>query len=142
LRAFHRAIFGDIYPWAGELRTVAISKPGAIFALPDFIEPYGRELLGKLSAERATLASLDRGSFLDRLTYYYAELNALHPFRDGNGRVERAFLAQLVRESGRSLDFSGLDPARNIRASQSSHRGDTGELRALLEELLGDDSPS
>ncbi len=134
LRAFHRHIFGDVYAWAGELRTVAIAK-GDLFALPEHIEPYLGGVLARLPAE-SYLQGLDREPMLDRLAHYLAEINSVHPFREGNGRAQRAFIRQLAGEAGYGLDWQGLDAQRNIEVSRAAHRGDERPLRALLAELL------
>ncbi len=134
LRAVHRHIFADVYAWAGELRTVAIAK-GDLFALPEHIEPYLSGVLAQLPAE-SYLQGLKREPMLDRLTHYLAEINAVHPFREGNGRAQRAFVRQLADQVGYRLDWRGLDAQRNIEASRAAHRGDQRPLRALLDELL------
>ena len=134
LQAFHRRIFGDVYLWAGELRTVAIAK-NDLFALPQHIAPYLDEVLRPLPGE-GHLRGLDRDALIDRLTYYLAELNATHPFRDGNGRTQRAFIGQLAADAGYTLDWQHLDPDQNVVASQAAHRGDNAPLRALLAGLI------
>lgn len=130
LQAFHREIFGAIYPWAGEVRTVAIAK-GELFCLPQHIATAGAELFRDLAREHH-LRGLDRDPFLDRLTHYLGEINALHPFREGNGRAQRAFAGQLARQAGYVLRWDGLDPGQNVHASQAIMRGDPGPMRALL----------
>ena len=82
------------------------------------------------------LRGLARTDFLDRATHYHAELNAAHPFREGNGRAQRAFLGQLSRDAGHRLAWQRLDRERNIDAARASHRGDNSPLRVLLDELL------
>ena len=141
LQAFHRRIFGDIYEWAGELRTVAIAKEQSLFALPEHIEPYLDRVLSELAEERL-LRDLPRHEFVDRLTHYYAELNAVHPFREGNGRTQRAFLGQLAREAGYHLAWERLGGERNNRASAASLRGDNRPLQAMLDDLVEPLSPS
>ncbi|MFC5066151.1 Fic family protein [Actinomycetospora atypica] len=61
---------------------------------------------------------------LARLTDLVGNLNALHPFRDGNGRTLRAFVAQLAREAGYELRWRAMDPAENVAASRASLAGD------------------
>jgi cell filamentation protein len=134
LRAFHRQIFGEIYPWAGDIRTVAIAK-GQMFALPQHIEAYLAEQLGHL-ADEDYLQGLTHRSFVRRLTHYLAEINAVHPFREGNGRTQRAFLGQLAAEADWQLAWSRLDAEENIAASIASLNGDNGPLLALLNELV------
>ncbi|MEV4410485.1 Fic family protein [Catellatospora sp. NPDC049609] len=135
LQDFHREIFGDVYPWAGEVRTVGITRTDP-FCLPQHIESYAAEVFGTLAKERF-LRGLARPAFVDRLTHYFAEINAIHPFREGNGRAQRAFFRQLSREAGWALDWSGLDPAANEEASRASLRGDNDPLRILLDNLIG-----
>lgn len=134
LRAFHRAIFQDLYAWAGELRTVTIAK-GEVFCLPRFIESYAAEVFDALAAENH-LRRLGRGMFIERLAHYMGEVNALHPFREGNGRAQRAFFHQLARDAGHPLDWRGLDPRDNITASIAIMRGDLEPMRKMLDTLV------
>lgn len=133
LRAFHREIFGDLYPWAGEVRVVGIAKSD-LFCLPQHIESYSAKVFGELAAE-GQLRGLPRDSFVERATHYLAEVNAIHPFRDGNGRTQRAFFGQVSREAGWPIDWSGLDPDRNTSASVRSLRGDNQPLHDLIDSL-------
>ncbi|WP_322751179.1 MULTISPECIES: Fic/DOC family protein [unclassified Frankia] len=134
LRSFHREIFGDIYPWAGEIRGVGIARSDP-FCLPQHIESYSTDVFAALATERC-LRGLPRDSFLERLTHYFAEVNAIHPFREGNGRTQRAFFRQLSRDAGWPIDWSALDRDENIRASTASLRGDNGPLRELLDSAV------
>jgi len=134
LHAFHREIFGDVYAWAGQLRSVRIAKTD-LFCLPQHIQPYSADVLGALTKD-AHLRGLSRPAFLDRLTHYFAEVNAIHPFREGNGRAQRAFFHQLARQAGWSVDWSRLDREANIAASVASIRGDNAPLWALLDDLV------
>jgi cell filamentation protein len=106
LQAFHRAIFGDIYQWAGEIRTVAMARTD-LFALPQHIETYGAQVLSQLATEEH-LRELPFDRFVPRLAHFLGEINAVHPFRDGNGRAQRAFSQQ---RSGRP-SARGRRPAR------------------------------
>lgn len=140
LRGFHRAIFGDLYPWAGELRTVGIAK-GDPFCLPQHIESFADDIFTRLAAA-GHLRGLDRDEFIDGMTGLLGDLNALHPFRDGNGRTQRAFCAQLARHAGHQLRWAPMDPVENINASRASLRGDNTPMRAMLERLVDRPNPS
>jgi cell filamentation protein len=135
LQEFHRFVFQDIYAWAGELRSVPLAKPGSMFALPEHIEGYATKVLRQLSDERH-LHDLPRDGFAERLTYYYAEINAVHPFREGNGRAQRAFLRQLALDAGHTLTWEHLDSQVLVHASQCSLRGDNLPMRDLIEKVL------
>jgi cell filamentation protein len=130
LQAFHRRIFRDVYDWAGELRTIVISK-GDTFAQPDHIESYRATVLSEIPAEHY-LRGLSTEQTVSRLAYYLAEINAVQPFREGNGRTQRAFLQQLAADAGYHLDWTKLDCTRNIEASQAAHRGDEQPMLADL----------
>lgn len=144
LKTFHRRIFGDIYAWAGELRSVPLTKEQSVFALPEHIESYLRRVFSALAEERF-LRELAREELLECLTHYYAELNAVHPFREGNGRTQRAFLGQLARDAGYRIAWERLDGERNVEASKASLQGDNRLLRAMLGQLvepIGDGAPN
>ena len=136
LRAIHRHLFGDIYPWAGKIRTRGfLSKGGSIFCLPEFIPSYAEELFGNLAKERH-LQGLGREAFVERMAFYIAEINALHPFREGNGRTQRAFANQLARNAGWELNLKDIDPRELCDAYIESMHRSAGRLEALLREHL------
>lgn len=135
LQEFHRHIFRDIYVWAGELRTVVIAK-SVPFCLPQFIEAAAERIFGQLADADHYLHGLCRENFVARLVYYYAEVNALHPFREGNGRAQRAFFRQLAAEAGWRLDWTQLDAHRNIAASAASMSGELDPLATMLDQVV------
>ena len=108
---------------------------GAQHALPQHIAPYLTDVLARLSAEDY-LRGLDRHRLAERLAFYLAEINSVHPFREGNGRTQRAFIGQLAQDVGHRIAWERLDPERNIEVSQAAHRGNTEPLRALLADLI------
>ncbi len=135
LRAFHWTIFQDVYPWAGQLRTVLIVKAGASFCLPHQIVDTASDVFGRLAAAHH-LRGRDRDGFLDGLTALLAEVNALHPFREGNGRTQRAFLGQLARDAGYRLRWEHVDRDANIDAARAAADGDLAPMRALLDPVV------
>jgi cell filamentation protein len=134
LRAFHRLILGDVYDWGGELRTVSIAK-GSVFCLPQHLESYGADIFGRLAAAD-WLQGLAREEFITRLAEFLADVNALHPFREDNGRTQRAFFSQLAHDAGHHIDWVRMEPTRNVTASAAAHRGDIAPLRAMLDQLV------
>ena len=128
LRAFHWTIFQDVFPWAGQLRTVLIVKAGGSFCLPHQIVDTAAEVFGRLAAADH-LRGGDRSGFLDGLT--------VHPFREGNGRTQRAFLSQLARDAGFRLRWDAVDRDANIDAARAAADGDLGPMRALLDPAVG-----
>jgi cell filamentation protein len=134
LREIHKRIFGDIYEWAGRIRTVAIAKT-ATFCLPEYIDSSAAVIFGQLRDEDC-LRGLRREAFVGRLAYYLGEVNALHPFREGNGRTQRAFFGQLARDAGYALAWQHLDAARNVEASAAIMRGNPEPMRMMLDALI------
>ena len=134
-QAIHRRIFGALYPWAGELRTVQIAKPNAFYARPEHITSYAQGIFAELAKERH-LVGLDRGAFLERLTHYHAEMYAVHPFREGNTRSLRTFLGQLAAAAGHRVDWEHLDHKQSFAANVQSLNGNNEQLRELLDNIL------
>lgn len=139
LQAFHRYIFGDIYAWAGELRTVSIAK-GGLFCLPQHLSTYAAEVFGKLATDE-WLRGLPRERFVAKLAELVADINALHPFREGNGRTQRAFVSQLAHDAGHHIAWVRMDAEQNTAASAASLRGDLTPLQAMFEQLVDPPHP-
>ncbi|MEV7601630.1 Fic family protein [Kitasatospora sp. NPDC089797] len=137
LQAFHREIFGSIYPWAGQIRSVEIAKTDR-FCLVRMIPGFADDIFGRLARRQDYLRGLDRDGFLDGLADLYGDVNALHPHREGNGRAQRAYLGQLAADAGHPIDWTRLDPERNVLASIASLSGNNGPLRSMLSDLTVD----
>jgi cell filamentation protein len=132
LMKIHNRLFGDIYDWAGKARTVDISKPGSQFCHWRFVEEQASAALAEL-ALRGYLIGFNKADFTESLAYFYGELNAVHPFREGNGRSLRAFLRQLGAAAGYMLDWSELSETENIEACRRNlQTTDTSELVRVL----------
>lgn len=137
LKAFHLQLFQDVYDWAGETRTVDISRPGSRFAHWRYIDEEISSVLHRLAVADGLLIGLRRQSFVERLAYYYGEINARHPFREGNGRTQRAFLRQISAAAGWNVDWSGLSSTANDEASRTNLlTGDTDSLVAMLDPII------
>jgi cell filamentation protein len=136
LQAFHRHLFRDVFDWAGKFRTVDISKDGERFAHHASLDDQVSEVLARLEVDN-WLTGLPRERFIERLAFYYGEVNARHPFREGNGRTQRAFLRQLSASAGWRLDWSELNKSDNIEASRRNLvAADTSMLIRVLERVV------
>lgn len=132
LQAIHRYIFQDLYDWAGQFRTVNISKGGNLFGSAQFIEMALGSTLDKLPRENF-LRGLDREHFAERCGWYFGEINAIHPFREGNGRAQREFLRQLAAQAGYQLDWRQVDRDTMTAASRESFStGDNSSMVAII----------
>ncbi|GAA3821404.1 hypothetical protein GCM10022226_47160 [Sphaerisporangium flaviroseum] len=134
LQGFHRHLFGDVYPWAGQIRTVGIAKQD-VFCLPQFIEGYAAAVFSNLAADN-WLRGTDHRGFVSGLALYFSEINALHPFREGNGRTQRAFLSQLAADAGFHIAWSRLDPQDNLAISVAGFHGDVQTVAVVLGPLV------
>lgn len=119
LRALHRHLFGVVYDWAGQLRTVNMAKGDTAFALVEWLEPQANQIFARLSEQRF-LQGLPRPQFIQEASRFLADLNALHPFREGNGRTQRAFLRLLAAEAGWRLDWAKVEPPENASVSAAA----------------------
>ena len=95
----HRFMFEDIYPFAGRLRREQIGKADTWFYPPAMIDRELQKICG-LIREEAYWTDAPKPTFLDRLAFVMAELNIIHPFREGNGRAIREFIRELARHNG------------------------------------------
>ncbi len=117
------------------LSAIRIAQLERRFTPGDFDLAHPTTLFADLAHEDR-LHGLGREQFLERLTHYYAEINAVHPFREGNGRIQRAFLGQIAKTAGHPIAWVHLDAERNILAARESHRGDNSLLHEMLDDLL------
>lgn len=134
LKNIHKFIFEDIYPFAGKYRTEQIGKSNTWFYPPNIINESVKKLLNNLKVEK-NLRNLHRIDFVDRLSYYMAELNVIHPFREGNGRTNREFIRQLALFNGYELDWSLCDKEDILEASILSY-DDYTVLESILSQCL------
>ena len=124
--SIHKFLFEDIYPFAGLFRTENIAKDYFQFAEWEYIESELTRLLNELKNENF-LIGLSKDEMVKRLAYYWAELNVLHPFREGNGRTTREFLRQLALKNHYILNLQNVDSNALLDASIKSII-DTSEL--------------
>lgn len=104
----HRFIMGDLYDWAGKLRTVDLSKKGTSFHSAKGLEKDMGLLFGYLN-EYDCFVGMKHKSFAEHIAEFYHDLNMLHPFREGNGRAQRVLITQLIEHAGYGIDLSACD---------------------------------
>lgn len=133
LQKIHESIFRDLYPFAGELRTENITKDGFSFAQARFIREAAVPLFEKLMHEN--WGNMGREHLADRLAFYMAEINVLHPFREGNGRSLREFIRCLALEAGYDIDWATEPKEKVLRASIESVRN-VDQLQQVIYKSL------
>nr|WP_255616728.1 Fic family protein [Aurantimonas sp. VKM B-3413] len=134
-RALHHHLFQDVYAWAGEPRRIRIGKGGNWFCYPEYIDRVMIRIFSDLAAENH-LMGLAPAAFAAQAAHVLAEINAVHPFREGNGRTQLTFLTLLAENAGFTLDADVLEPQTVIGAMIDSFSGDEVALAALVESAL------
>ena len=127
LQAIHKALFEDIYDFAGQLRTVNLAKGNFRFAPLIYLE--------------AALANIDKmpRSTYDEIIEKYVEMNVAHPFREGNGRSTRIWLDLMLKSGiGQVVDWSRVDKEDYLLAMERSPIKDV-EIKVLLKDALTSD---
>lgn len=131
LCAIHRRLFGKIYEWAGELRTVDIRKGSKEYFLShEYLENGAVFVFEELQKEHY-LQKLLRGEFVKKLAYFYEQLNFVHPFREGNGRTQRVFWQRVANEAGYKISWELVIGDELDRASLIGRTEQ--DLRPLIE---------
>ena len=132
--SIHKFMFEDIYPFAGLFRNENIAKGNFSFAKWEFIEDELKRLLNELKEENY-LIGLNKEELTKRLAYYMAELNVLHPFREGNGRTIREFIRQLAFKNNYVLDLQNTESKNMLDACIKSVY-DTDKLEKIIYKCL------
>src|ERR1700722_2545067 len=134
-RRIHRHLFQDVYPWAGKYRTVWTSKGGNSFCYPANIASSMDKVFALL-AESGALTTDRRDQFISDIARFLGELNAIHPFREGNGRSQLSFIALIGATFSHPFDFERLDRIAFLPAMIASYFGNRDQLTAQLKNLL------
>jgi len=137
LRQIHRTLFQDVYSWAGELRTIDIWRGETPLCHFEYIEKEGNVLMAALEEEKR-LADLPLEAFIERIAHYYCEINMLHPFRHGNGRVQRIFFEQLALHAGYLLAWEETDAESWKAANQAAVAGDLAPLEQVFAKVVSE----
>jgi cell filamentation protein len=132
LKAIHRHLFQDVYEWAGELRDIDLARNNSYFANHRYLIKAAGLIFATL-AEENYLRGMDAADFSARAAYYLGEINALHPFREGNGRAQREFINHLAHNNGYLIDWTNIREDDMIQASiESFHRADNSKFAAFI----------
>lgn len=134
LKAIHKYLFQDLYDWAGKTRTCNIAKKD-LFCLSQLIDSYASDVFGKLKNKNYIInSSLD--TLVDGLTSLFGDINALHPFREGNGRSKREFINMIARINGYELSFVSITSDDMIKASHMINNGHEEMIRVLFKKNI------
>ena len=130
----HRKLLGDVYSFAGHFRREDIAKGPTRFVTYSKIKEKLQRLLGQLQQEK-WLENVPFEAFAARSAYYMAELNYIHPFREGNGRAIREFMRLLFLHNGYVVQWDAVDVEALLNAMIDSVY-DTAHLEQILKQCL------
>lgn len=116
LMNIHKFIFEDIYTFAGKIRREQISKADTMFYPPNLINRELDKLFAEIK-EKNMLKETDEKKVFNNLAYVMAELNIIHPFREGNGRTIREFVRTMAKHMGFDLNWGNADREELLEAS-------------------------
>jgi cell filamentation protein len=133
LKAIHRHLFQDIFEWAGQIRTVEISKGGSQFQFRQYIETGMADVHRRLM-KSDFLRGLEQSVFAAEAGKIIGDVNYVHPFREGNGRTQLLYLKQLAEQAGHALDLTKIEAAGWLAASKEAHRA----RYDLMGQVIGD----
>ena len=107
-KGLHKFLLENLYDWAGIPRTINLSKTSTVFTSPERIDELGEKIFARLK-KLNYFTKLPSNEFIIEIAELYHSLNMLYSFREGNGRTERVFFVQLIRNAGYDIDYSSLD---------------------------------
>lgn len=116
LQQIHKYIFQDLYNWAGKLRDVDIAKGGTLFCKAINIDSFSKDIFLRLQKDN-WLKDCSKEEIAEKLAILFLDINALHPFREGNGRTQREFIRELAEERGFILTFKNISKEKMIELS-------------------------
>jgi len=139
LRHIHATIFGDLYEWAGRWRTVWISKPGATWPPPDFLEQTMDEFEHSVLRKHSAASIRDDDPFCAAAGEIQGEFLVIHPFREGNARTIKLATDLLAAQTGRPLlayDQTDEGAEEYIKAAKAAFRRRYGPLTEIIRQAL------
>lgn len=139
LRKIHKFLFGDIYDWAGQTRVVDIAKDSgkAEFFLPVSRIAGAADFVFKELAQNNFLKNLPLDIFVEKLTYFYDQLNYIHPFREGNGRTQRIFWSRVAADAGYEILWEDVQGSENDEACRrAAEESDLSLLKAMFKRII------
>lgn len=136
LQAIHQRLFQDVYPWAGETRTVDMGRPSGPMFLPHDQVPELWAGVATALREADHFRSLDLSRAKQGLAVFYDAVNTAHAFREGNGRTQRQFFNDLAGQAGFKVDWTSIHGMHNDVASQAAREGDIAPLRKMFDAIV------
>lgn len=136
LQNIHRTLFSDLYEWAGELRTVGISKQTTRFCQPEYMQKEADKIF-KGMAVANWFENMSRAQLVVAVAEAYSDLNMVHPFREGNGRTQRILFEHLIMNTGFEISWWGIENDQWIYANIAACNCDSKPMQQVFEKCIG-----
>lgn len=135
LKHLHYHLFQDLYEWAGQTRDVDISKGDTRFCTWTRIEPEANKLFGAIPK----LADCQKhDELIEKVADLFCELNLLHPFREGNGRVLRFFFEEMLYTIGYDVTWPKISQQDWIDANIAGVHLNLGFLKVIFSQAISE----
>ena len=131
----HKHLFDEVYDWAGETRTISFTKQGSDFTRAASVSDELDSRFQRLGWDKQ-LRDLSPDRFAAGAAHHIRELNAIHPFREGNGRTMRVHLEQLAEQAGHRIDLGRMPKEEWNAASIKAHNGSLGDMARLIQGAI------
>ena len=135
-REIHRYLFGDLYDWAGEIRTINLSKKGTSFMKAEQIEASANACFERINS--LDFSKMSHDELIEEFADFYNTLNLIHPFREGNGRTQRLYFTQWMRHLGYDVNLSEIDKDVLMFATIYAAQGIMDGLKEIFSTLIPD----
>ncbi len=139
LLLIHKQLFKGVYGWAGRIRTVDIKKntdSAEFFLIISKISDAANYVFAELARENH-LQDLSKNDFMQRLAYFYDQLNYIHPFREGNGRAQRVFWSRVAKDAGYEIGWDLITAKENDEASRvAAEDSDISKLETMFVKIV------
>jgi len=136
LKGIHQQLFVDLYEWAGELRTIDISKGATCFCSCNRIAPEADKKFRELK-NADYYDNHDRSNLVTAVAEFYVELNMVHPFREGNGRAQRILFEHIIISCGFEFDLEGITQPEWVHANVAGVNCDYAPMAKLFARCIG-----
>ncbi|WP_028958731.1 Fic family protein [Sulfitobacter sp. 20_GPM-1509m] len=136
-RAIHHHFFQDVYSWAGQPRQIRTAKGGNWFCYPEYIDTEMNRIFRELSKENHLSDTDSLQDFAARAAHHIGDINAVHPFREGNGRCQLTLLDILMQVAGLEMVEDNIDEDEFMEAMIASFAGDEALLVNAIVKMAG-----
>lgn len=141
LKQIHKFIFKNVYTWAGKYRYEekffkTLHKGNSQFCAGILIPQESKQIFNELKEKNYLKIYKDEKQFIKELANFMADLNAMHPFCEGNGRTQRIFINQLAKNAGYELDLNLTPKEIMLRASIEAMNHQNSSLEKIIKNNL------